>query len=309
VGKFRGDHDPKDGFHPRNCRNQRERRVIEFIMPILSIEKLKRLNITMANTLFGAMSGVRPVNWGRLTQEYVERNIPIIGRKPSFLSPYILHLYQHYAMTIAEDEVAYKLGPEVALAESGSEESSEGPAALELALPDPVHVHAPAPVFAHVPETRRPPTLRPQEEGAPTREQPWRNINPATWEPPEHPFMKAKAEITAFQNEYWRLEHITRGASKALGNCSAGNILRELAKKTGQSKVEALENEKAQLTAQVEAMTRELTQKSKEIRRYKAEQRVVLGKVRELVGQPGEVVNKAHLYDQLLESVDPAYAR
>jgi hypothetical protein len=50
--------------------------------------------------------------------------------------------------------------------------------------------------------------------------------------------------------------------------------------------VEALENEKAQLTAQVEAMTRELTQKNEEIRRYKAKQTVVLSKVRELVGHP-----------------------
>jgi hypothetical protein len=209
VGKFRRDHDSKDGFHPGNCRNQRERRVIEFILPILSPEKPKRLSITMANTLFGAMSGVRPVKWGRLIQEYVERNIPFIGRKPFFLSPYILHLYKHYecltraeedAMTIADDKVAYKLGSEVALAESGSEESYEGlagVAAFEPTLSNLVHVHAPAPVFARVPETRRPPTLRPQEEGAPTREQPWRNINPATWEPPEHPFMKVKAEITA----------------------------------------------------------------------------------------------------------------
>jgi hypothetical protein len=117
MGKFRGDHDPKDGFHPGNCRNLRERRVIEFILPIFSPEKPKRLIITMANTLFGAMSGVRPVNWGRLIQEYVEKNIPYIGQKPFFLSPYILHLYQHYgcineadedARTIAEDEVAYQ---------------------------------------------------------------------------------------------------------------------------------------------------------------------------------------------------------
>jgi hypothetical protein len=72
--------------------------------------------------------------------------------------------------------------------------------------------------------------------------------------------------------------------------------------------VEALENEKAQLTAQVEAMTRDLTRKSEEIRRYKAEQTVVQSKVRELVGHPGDVVNKAHLYDQLLKSADPASA-
>jgi hypothetical protein len=209
VGKFRRDHDPKDGFHPGNCRNHRERRVIEFILPILSPEKPKRLSITMANTLFGAMSGVRPVNWGWLIQNYVEKSIPHIGRKPSFFSPYILHLYQHYrcineaeedALTIAEDEVVYKLGPEVALTESGSEESSEDPVAPEPTLPDLIPI--PAPTSTPVPETRRAATPRPRDEGAPTREQPWRNINPATWEPPEHPFKKVRAELSALQNEY-----------------------------------------------------------------------------------------------------------
>jgi hypothetical protein len=56
-------------------------------------------------------------------------------------------------------------------------------------------------------------------------------------------------------------------------------------------------------------MTWELTQKSEEIRRYQAEQTVVPSRVRELVGHPGEVVNKAYLYDQLVESADPVSAR
>jgi hypothetical protein len=110
-------------------------------------------------------------------------------------------------------------------------------------------------------------------------------------------------------NEYWRLEHITRGVNKALGNCSVGYILRELVRKTDRFKVEALETEKAQLAAQGAAMTRELTQKREEIRWYKAEQTMVLSKVQELVGHLGEVVNKAYLYNQLLESSDPAFAR
>ena len=140
VGKFRTDPDPNDGFHPRNCRNLRERRVIEFILPKFSPEKPKRLSITMANTLFGAMSGVRSVNWGRLIQEYVEKSLLHIGRKPSFLSPYILHLYQHHGcvneaeedmLTIAEDEVVYKLSPEVEIAETGTKDSSN------TAVPEP----------------------------------------------------------------------------------------------------------------------------------------------------------------------------
>jgi hypothetical protein len=90
----------------------------------------------MANTLFGALSGKRHVNWGRLIQELVEKSIPHIGKKPSPLSPYILHLYQQNgcvnevekdALAIAEDEVTYKLGPEIKIMEAGTEESSGDP--------------------------------------------------------------------------------------------------------------------------------------------------------------------------------------
>ena len=96
AGKFRGELDPKEGLHPANCRNPRERRVLEFLMPILYPEKPKRISLTMANTLFGALSGVRPVNWGLLIHEVVGRAIPNIGQKPSYLSPFILHLFKHY---------------------------------------------------------------------------------------------------------------------------------------------------------------------------------------------------------------------
>ena len=97
--------------------------------------------------------------------------------------------------------------------------------------------------------------------------------------------------------------------NRALGNCGLGNILRELAKRTDRKQVETLETGKAQLAAQVAAMTRELAKKSEEIRKYQAKQAVVLSRVRELVGHPGEVVNKAHLYDQLMESADSSYAQ
>ena len=120
VGKFRMEHDPKDGFHPGDCQNVREHRVIEFLLPILYPEKPKRLSITMANTIFEALFGTQPVRWGRLIQKLVEKSIPHIGKKPFPLSPYLLHLYQRNnyvneaeeeAITIAEDEVVYKLGP------------------------------------------------------------------------------------------------------------------------------------------------------------------------------------------------------
>jgi hypothetical protein len=62
TGKFRGEVDPKEGLHLSNCRNPREQRMLEFLMPILNPEKPKRISLTMANTMFGAMSGVWPMN-------------------------------------------------------------------------------------------------------------------------------------------------------------------------------------------------------------------------------------------------------
>ena len=73
--------------------------------------------------------------------------------------------------------------------------------------------------------------------------------------------------------------------------------------------MDALDTEKAQLAAQVATMTLELAQKSEEMCRYHAEQAVVLNRVRELVGYLEEIVNKAHLYDKLMETADPSLAR
>ena len=131
----------------------------------------------------------------------------------------------------------------------------------------------------------------------------------SVWEFPEIPFKRVREELTELQNQCFRMEHIARGVNRALDNCGPGNILRELAKPMDRKKFKALETEKAQLAAEVAAMTQELTQKSEEYRKYHAEHAVVLSRVRELVGHPGEIVNKAHMYDQLMESADPASAR
>ena len=58
-----------------------------------------------------------------------------------------------------------------------------------------------------------------------------------------------------------------------------------------------MKTENAHLNAQVAAMAQELNQKSEEIRKYHAEHEVVFSRIRELVGHPGGIVNKARLYD------------
>ena len=72
-GKFQNDADPKDGFPVRDCRNSRKRRLLEFLVPIVHLDKPTRVTRTIGNTIFGALSGDRPVDWGKVFRELVQR--------------------------------------------------------------------------------------------------------------------------------------------------------------------------------------------------------------------------------------------
>ena len=55
-GKFLHDVDPKDGFPVRECRDAWERRVLEFLVPIVHLDKPTRVTCTLGNTIFGALN-------------------------------------------------------------------------------------------------------------------------------------------------------------------------------------------------------------------------------------------------------------
>ena len=61
-GKFHNDTDPKDGFPIRECRDARERRVLEFLVSIVHPDKPTRVTRTLGNTIFGALSRERSVD-------------------------------------------------------------------------------------------------------------------------------------------------------------------------------------------------------------------------------------------------------
>ena len=63
-GKFSTSINPKDGHAVVDCVDPREQRVLEFVVPILYLEKPTRITVTLANTIFGALSGIRKVSWG-----------------------------------------------------------------------------------------------------------------------------------------------------------------------------------------------------------------------------------------------------
>ena len=173
------------------------------------------------------MYGIRLVNWGLIIHEVVGRALPHIGRKPSFLSPFILHLYQHYDLLTAKEEdllmnasneVTYKLHPE-----AGETKTTNDPIVPEAPpsspgspppLTRPTSPHPPSP----------PPSFHP--EAGPSQETTWRNVDLSAWDFPDNPFKRVHEGLEELQHQYSRLEHIARGANQALDNCGLGNILR-----------------------------------------------------------------------------------
>ena len=49
--------DPKDGYFVGDCRNNRQCRLFEFLVPIVHPDKPTRVTITIGNTIFGALDG------------------------------------------------------------------------------------------------------------------------------------------------------------------------------------------------------------------------------------------------------------
>jgi hypothetical protein len=59
-----------------------------------------------------------------------------------------------------------------------------------------------------------------------------------SWDFPDNPFKRVHDELDELQTQYHRLEHITKGASVALGGCGPGNILREIAKRADRKELD-----------------------------------------------------------------------
>ena len=105
-GMFAGRVNPKDGYAVADCRDPRVRRVLEFLVPLLYPEKPTRVTITVGNTIFGALSGERPVDWGVVVKDVVQRLLSGMGKlKATSICPYIFHLYHaHELLLTAEKE-------------------------------------------------------------------------------------------------------------------------------------------------------------------------------------------------------------
>ena len=109
-GMFAGRVNPKDGYVVADCRDPRVRRVLEFLVPLLYPEKPTRVTITVGNTIFGALSGERPVDWGVVVKDVVQRLLSRMGKsKATPICPYIFHLYHAHELLLTAEKKEYRI--------------------------------------------------------------------------------------------------------------------------------------------------------------------------------------------------------
>ena len=104
-GRFSGRVNPKDGYAVVDCKEPRARKVLEFLVPLLYPEKPTRVTITMGNTIFGALSGERPVDWGIVVKDLVQRLLSGMGKsKATPICPYVFHLYHSHELLLPAEK-------------------------------------------------------------------------------------------------------------------------------------------------------------------------------------------------------------
>ena len=113
-GKFLHEVDPKDGFPVRECRDAWERRVLEFLIPIVHLDKPTRVTHTLGNTIFGALNGNRLVDWAKIFMDLVNRLVGGANKsKLTSIYPFLYHLYESKGLLTKEEETDYRVAQEL----------------------------------------------------------------------------------------------------------------------------------------------------------------------------------------------------
>ena len=89
--------DSKDRYAVGDCRNARQRRVLEFLVPIVHLDKPTWVTITIENTIFRALDEGREVDWGVVFRDLDQRLAKGVGKpKPTPICPLLFHLYDSH---------------------------------------------------------------------------------------------------------------------------------------------------------------------------------------------------------------------
>jgi hypothetical protein len=96
----------KDGFKVEHCKTPREKRLLQFLVPILSPDKPTTITIKLAKGIYSPLHYNKTIGWGILVQEIVDREASKIrGTKGCPIAPFLYHMYdKHGCLSDREKE-------------------------------------------------------------------------------------------------------------------------------------------------------------------------------------------------------------
>ena len=178
-GRFMHQVDPKDRYSVSDCRVDRHRRLLEFMIPIVHPDKLTWVTITISNTIFGALDGGREVDWGVVFRDMVQRLAKGVGKpKPTPICPFLFHLYEGQGLLTADEDLDYRTAKEMAGYRIIPDPDSQPGSGEDEPTPAPAPSPQPGP--SRTPNKRRKSTYR-----APSGSPPVRSRGPSSPVPPE----------------------------------------------------------------------------------------------------------------------------
>ena len=178
-GRFMHQVDPKDGYSVSDCRVDRHRRLLEFLIPIVHLDKPTRVTITIGNTIFGALDGGREVDWGMVFRDMLQRLAKGVGKpKPTSICPFLFHLYEGQGLLTADEDLDYRTAKEMAGYRITPDPDSQPESDEDEPTPAPAPSPRPGP--SRTPNKRRKSTYR-----APSGSPPIQSRGPSSPVPPE----------------------------------------------------------------------------------------------------------------------------
>jgi hypothetical protein len=125
-GCFKELPNPKDGYAIEDCKDPRHKRLLAFLIPIVYPEKPNRITVTWGNTIFGAMSGSRKVNWARIITNLIVQLSARVGKsRATPICPFLFHLYERNELLRGEEEKAWRIQEAMMkYGESGSDDEA-----------------------------------------------------------------------------------------------------------------------------------------------------------------------------------------
>jgi hypothetical protein len=100
--------DPKYGYFVKDCKDEREKRMLAFLVSIFTPEKPYNITLTLVTTLLLAYSEKKVVDWESIIGELVHRLAANTKRgKTSYIGLFFFHLYAHGNLLTDEEDTQW----------------------------------------------------------------------------------------------------------------------------------------------------------------------------------------------------------